>query len=432
MLPAGAMLLTCPPSAVAQASLPAPSARTAPARLDLPTVNNAVLTELAAQVVLVHDVPGLGIAVATRDGLHAFGVAGVRKAGTTERLTPDDRFHIGSCGKLLTAILVARLVDRGRLTWDSTLDELLPGITLTPAAQRVTVAELLSHRSGLPSELDRSQLVFLRAGADRPADARRELARRLLGDAGSFLPDARGRFAYSNVGYAIAGHVAEAVTGVPFEQLMRVEVFEPLGMAQSGFGAPGTFGIVDQPRGHNRSNVPIEPGWLADNPAPLSPAGTMHVSLRDWASAIAVLLGGGPPDFLSDEARRRLTTTSPDARPGDPANPSYALGVAVTDTLGHRSFSHAGSNTLWFARFLALPEQDVAEPGTRTQQAAPPQPARMALTGGWAVLVVANHGGDAGVRATQEVIQELLALSRRSPAAQGESLPAGPSVHSPR
>ncbi|MFN4243995.1 MAG: serine hydrolase domain-containing protein [Tepidisphaerales bacterium] len=397
VLAAGAFARVC--TAVAAGQTPSAS-------LPLPEVNNAVLTELAAQVVLVHDVPGLGIAVATRDGLHAFGVAGVRKAGSTDRLTPEDRFHIGSCGKVLTAMLLARLVDEGVLRWDSTVSDVLGGVTMAEGARGVTVAQLLRHRSGLPSSADAAQLPFLRVGERSPRQARAELAGRVLADASAFPPDGRGRFAYSNIGYVLAGHVAEVAAGEPFEVLMRQRVFQPLGMVESGFGPPGAPGEADQPRGHNRINVPIEPGPLADNPAPLAPAGTMHVSLRDWAAATAVLLGGGPDGFLSPAAREAILTPPPSAR-GDADDPPYAFGLVRTETLGRVTYTHAGSNTLWFARVLLIPSGGTADSASSESGGGP------APSGGWAVLVVTNRGGDAGVRATEEVLQELLALSRR-------------------
>ena len=65
------------------------------------------------------------------------------------------------------------------------------------------------------------------------------------------LPSARpGTSIYSNVGYALAGLMAEQVTGHSWEDLMRKRVFEPLGMLSAGFGPPGHAGRVDQPWGH--------------------------------------------------------------------------------------------------------------------------------------------------------------------------------------
>lgn len=361
--------------------------------LGLPPLNNAILTELSAQVVLLHDVPGIGIAVADRNGLHAFGVAGVRKSGAAARITTEDVFHIGSCGKVMTAVMLARLVDRGVLRWEATIPELLPGVKVDAAFEEVTLVDLLRHRSGLSAETDRNQLPFMRLKAARPQEARGDLAARVLGDSASLAPHGRGTFGYSNTGYALAGHIAEVATGKSFEELMRMEVFGPLEMTTAGFGAPGTPGQVDQPLGHVREAAPIEPGILADNPAPMAPAGTVHLSLRDWSRFVAVLLGGGPEGYLSEAGRAMLVRPPEGSVPGNPANPAYALGLGVTEAVGQMAYSHAGSNTLWFAQMLVIP--------------------REGFGGGWAILVVTNHGGERGQKATSEVLQELLALSRQ-------------------
>ena len=91
-------------------------------------------------------------------------------------------------------------------------------------------------------------------------------------------------FHYSNADYVIAGAIAERAAGEPWDELIVHELFEPLGMASSGFGAPGIASKLDQPWGHyeGRSRVvPVEPGLAADSPPALGPAGTIHASLGD-------------------------------------------------------------------------------------------------------------------------------------------------------
>src|SRR4029453_3966433 len=64
------------------------------------------------------------------------------------------------------------------------------------------------------------------------------------------------KYIYANAGFAIAGAMAERITGQSWEVLMRARLFEPLGLTSAGFGAPGTPGTpgnaekIDQPRGH--------------------------------------------------------------------------------------------------------------------------------------------------------------------------------------
>jgi CubicO group peptidase (beta-lactamase class C family) len=387
----GAWVLVGLAMAATAGSQPATS-QPAPSAVPLPQVNNAVLTELAAQVVLVHDVPGIGISVVTKEGLHAFGVAGVRRSGSPDRMTTEDVFHIGSCAKMMTATLLLRLEQQGKLRLSSTLPELFPEVQVAPALQKVTLADLLRHRAGFPSQLDMQQLAFFRVGANDPAGSRAKLAERVL----TANPDGEvGRFAYSNVGYALAGHVAERVTGMPFETLIQRELFAPLGVTTAGFGAPGVAGKIEQPFGHRGAAMPVDIGPFADNPIGMSPAGTIYLSLRDWSRFVAVLLGGGPDGFLDSARLAELTLPPPGTQAGNETNPRYALGIGITEVRGQTAYSHAGSNTAWFAQVLIIPTHEIG--GRKVE--------------GWAILAATNHGGDPGEKATTEVLKELTALS---------------------
>ena len=99
---------------------------------------------------------GMAAAVLRGERIIAQGVAGVRKRGTAERITLDDRFHLGSCGKAMTATLVAMLVEEGKLNWTTTLGELFADTVkpMHPAWEKVTLRQVLAHRSGLPFDPD--------------------------------------------------------------------------------------------------------------------------------------------------------------------------------------------------------------------------------------------------------------------------------------
>src|SRR5215813_10233537 len=97
---------------------------------------------------------GMVAAVLRGERIVAQGAAGVRKAGTAERITLDDRFHLGSCTKAMTATLVAILVEDGKLNWTATLGELLADTVkpMDPAWEKVTLRQVLAHRAGLRCE----------------------------------------------------------------------------------------------------------------------------------------------------------------------------------------------------------------------------------------------------------------------------------------
>lgn len=352
--------------------------------LPFPEVNNAQLTELAAQIVMLHSVPGVGVAVLDTTGVRAMGVAGVRRAGEPERLQPEDRFHIGSCGKAFTATLLARLQDQGKLSFSDPLSKYLPpDVKLDAGYEKVTLIDLLRHRAGLVSrQAEMEQLPFLRVAKD-PLTARAQLLERLLTKPPATPP---GEFHYSNSGYSIAGHVAERITNKPFPEALTEHVLAPLGITTAGWGAPATFGKTDQPYGHLNPASPVQPGPLADNPQGFAPAGTMYLSLRDWGKFLAVHLGGGG-DFLKADTLTALHTPPSNAA-GTDEDPKYAAGWGVTKTRGVMTLTHAGSNTMWFAQVLLFPED------------------------GWGVVAVTNCGSENGMKAVNEALQELVALSR--------------------
>src|SRR6516225_3376332 len=206
---------------------------------------------------------GMAAAVLRGERIIVRGVAGVRKRGTAERITFDDRFHLGSCTKAMTATLVAMLVDEGKLNWTTTLAELFAGTLkpMHPAWEKVTLRQVLAHRAGLPLDPDgpgrvfnllrapyaslHSCLEFMRLPRARLGTVpqqRLEVARQALSRPPVIPPDTK--YWYSNEGYILAGAVLERLTGRAWEDLMRERLFRPLGISTGGFGQPGTAGKI--------------------------------------------------------------------------------------------------------------------------------------------------------------------------------------------
>ncbi|HEV7351815.1 MAG TPA: serine hydrolase domain-containing protein [Brevundimonas sp.] len=276
------------------------------------------------------------------------GVAGRRAAENEATVTPADPWHLGSNTKAMTAALVARYVEQGRLGWEARLGELLPEIAMDAAWRQTPLTALLAHEGGLldtdligPAWLASARADTRPLAAQRAAFAAEALVRPPTGTPGAF--------AYGNANYIVAGAALEALTGQSWEAQMQAELFAPLGMACAGFGPPAG----DAPRGHQDaagqllSMAPEAPG--ADNPAALGPAGTVHAPLADYARFLAVFTGAG--DWLTAASVTRLTT------PSGPAS-SYALGWGVTPQpwAAGPVLVHEGSNTRWHA--IALVDRD--------------------------------------------------------------------------
>ncbi len=222
-----------------------------------------------------YKLPAIGGALFSGDKVLAIGATGVRAIGHDEKVTTDDLWHLGSCTKAMTATLIGTMVEKGELTWETTLEEGLPDLAkeMDPGFKKVTIRQLLTMTAGVPSDLSFDNLwgkLWERKGTF--TDQRRLLARGVLTRPPIHEPGSQ--MLYSNASFAIAGLIAEERTKTPWETLLAERVFTPLGMTQFGFGAPGDTKSVSQPRGHNKDDKAIEPGIQADNSTAIGPGGT--------------------------------------------------------------------------------------------------------------------------------------------------------------
>ncbi len=306
-----------------------------------------------------HKIPGMVAAIVEGDQVIALGAVGVRKAGSPEPVQIGDLFHLGSCTKAMTATMIATLVEERKISWETTLEKVFsPWPDRWNAAWRnVTLEQLLTHRSGAPSDLGADGLwgkLWNRKGT--PTEQRMDLVEGVLSRPPLHEPGTK--YLYANAGFAIAGAMAEKITGEAWEDLMRKRLFEPLGMTTAGFGAPGTPGVVDQPRGHRKGGAPVELGRDADNPPAIGPAGTVHCSIGDWAKFVALHLQG-------DRGEARLLSAKTFAKlhaPFKGPDPQYAMGWGVTERPwgGGRVLTHNGSNTMWFCVVWIAPKKNFA------------------------------------------------------------------------
>lgn len=285
--------------------------------------------------------------------------AGVRLAGTDDRITLDDRFHIGSITKSMTATMIARLIERGVLQWDDTIGHLLPDVEMHEQYRGVTLEQLLQHRAGLPPGTSGNEAVY--EGDDdenaSPSERRARFVARALksepvGPAGADS-------AYSNVGYAVAAAIAERAAGRSWADLIRSEVFEPFAMASGGFGWPRSTDHPDQPSGHMRGGAG---GALVAAPADyvlgpdIAPAGDIHCTPRDlaafgWNHLWGMKGNDGP--VRAEPFRRLHTPLLP------PEDNGYAAGwvIARRDGIGAVHW-HNGSAGTFFAQLELHPEHN--------------------------------------------------------------------------
>jgi CubicO group peptidase (beta-lactamase class C family) len=308
------------------------------------------------------NLPALGGAIFTRDSVEWIGVVGVRAIGHEEKATVNDLWHLGSCTKSMTGTLIAQMVERGELKETMTLAEALPKLAdgMNEKYRTVTVAHLLTMTASVPGDLQRDGLwarLWKQKGST--TEQRADLTKTVLGWEPKKEPGTQ--FEYSNGSFAIAGHIAELNTGTSWEDLMKERIFKPLNITSAGFGAPGTSGKdgkIDQPRGHRVKNkntgelVAVEVGPGADNPAAISPAGRVHMTMGDWAKYLQLHLrrGEGEPSVMKRGAFDMAHTP--------PTGREYAWGWGTAKRgWGGDVLTHNGSNTMWYCVTWIAPDK---------------------------------------------------------------------------
>lgn len=298
---------------------------------------------------LVHDTagaPALGGMVVGPEGPLWVGALGARRAGSSDEVSAQDRWHLGSNTKAMTAALYGRLVDQGLVAWGATLSALLPEMEMAPAWRETRIEAVMSHTAGLLDDIALGPQWLTTSRADpRPlVDQRRDLANAMLqvppsGEAGAF--------AYANSNYILLGAVIERVTGKAWEDVMEEQLFLPLGITSGGFGAPAGA----NPWGH-REGLPVDPETPgSDNPKALGPAGTVHMTLADYSLFLRVFLNDGA-GWLSPESLAVLS------RALGQGTPAYGGGWLIADGqpwAGGPALTHDGSNTMWYVSTWVAP-----------------------------------------------------------------------------
>ena len=302
---------------------------------------NALLEPIRAK----HDLPALAAAAVIDGRLVAVGVTGVRALGHREAVTREDRWHLGSCTKSITASLAGILVDEGKIHWDTTIAAALPQVAsgMNADYKNVTLEQLLTNRAGVPGDPPPDLWSAAWAMKGTPRQQRLAFVTGLVRRPPA-APSGT-KYIYSNQGFAIAGAMLEHAAQTPYEELVQKRLFAPLGLKSGGFGAPGSPGRIDEPRGHDLKNgklEPIEPGPAADNPPAIAPAARAHLSIADFARYAA--WHADAKTLLKPATFEKLHT----APPGADGEQPYAMGWIVAETdwsAGARPSLHVGSNT---------------------------------------------------------------------------------------
>ncbi len=320
----------------------------------------AQLTKFVQEAQALLEVEGVGLGLVDRGKVVFAGGFGVRQRGKPAKVDADTRFIVASNTKALTTLMLAKLVDEGKLGWDTTATSLLPSFRLGNAdtTAKVEVKHLICACTGMPRQdlewlLEFDDLtpagVMTALGGMQPTSGFGEL------------------FQYSNVMAAaagfIGGHVAfpKLELGKAYDKAMRSRVFDPLGMRSTTFDFKRAMtGNFAMPHGFD---VELKPAAAVHeinaSVIPVRPAGGAWSTVHDMLRYVQMELAEGKlPDgsqYISKEAllARRAAQVAVDD------DTTYGMGLMVNTRYGIPIVSHGGDLIGMHSDMIWLPEAGV-------------------------------------------------------------------------
>lgn len=293
-------------------------------------------------------IPGMSIAIVKDDKVIYLKGLGVKDFEKNIPVTPDTRFAIGSSTKAFTAMLAVMSADDGKLSLDDSPKKFLPYFTLRDqeAAAKITMRDLLSHRSGL----NRTDLAMVTGVLNRED---------LIRVAGVAKPTAKlgEKWQYQNVMYAAAGEAVAKAQHSTWDKLIAKRIFKPLGMKNSDtrsedmqFARDFSFGYEYNPTTKATRRLPPRSIVAA------APAGAIDSSARDMAHWVRLMLGNGVFNgkrLVSEKGFEELTRKQINIA----GSVDYGLGWFLRTWAGHKVVEHGGNIDGFNAQVAFMPDQ---------------------------------------------------------------------------
>ncbi|HEV8169449.1 MAG TPA: serine hydrolase, partial [Pyrinomonadaceae bacterium] len=257
-------------------------------------------------------------------------------------------FAIGSSSKAFTSMLAVISADEGKLSLDDSPKKFLPYFTLRDeeAAAKITLRDLLSHRSGL----NRTDLAMVTGVLNREE---------LIKVAGMAKPTAKlgEKFQYQNVMYTAAGEAVAKAQNSTWDDLIAKKIFKPLGMTNSDTRAEDMQKSRDYAFGYDyNAGTKVTRRLPQRSIAAAAPAGAINSSARDMAQWVRLMLGNGVYNgkrLVSEKGFDELVRKQINI--GGPID--YGLGWFLRQWKGHKVVEHGGNIDGFNAQVALMPDQ---------------------------------------------------------------------------
>ncbi|HEU4767212.1 MAG TPA: serine hydrolase [Pyrinomonadaceae bacterium] len=293
-------------------------------------------------------VPGISVAIVKDDKIIYLKGLGEKDIEKKLPVTSDTRFAIGSASKAFTGMLAVMAAEDGKLSLEDSPKKFLPYFTLRDpeAAAKITIRDLLAHRSGL----NRSDLAMVTGLLNREE---------LIRVAGQAKPTAKlgEKWQYQNIMYTAAGEAVAKAENSTWDKLIATRIFKPLGMNNSDTSAAEMQKARDFSLGYDYKPSTKETRRLPQRAiTAVAPAGAINSSARDMAQWLRLMLGQGTYNSL-----RLVSQKGFDELIGKQANVGgsidYGLGWFLRQWNGHKVVEHGGNIDGFNAQVAFMPDQ---------------------------------------------------------------------------
>lgn len=314
---------------------------------ELPAETRRRIESFVVDWLAENDVPGASVAIVDGDDLAYAEGFGSRDLESNAPATADTLYGIGSCTKSFTALAIVQLHQAGKLDLDDPVSDYVPHLA-DVEGEPITVHDLLTHTSGMPSDGSGVVLIGRLIGADPmavPLGGEEDFRRYVEGSASERATD-REHFFYYNSGYTLLGRVVEAVDGRDFATYVAEEILAPLGMDRATFDHEAFAADEDAMTPYLQDE---------DGPSPAEfpfdeikfPAGGLVASVTELANYLRMNVAGGSFDG-TDLLDRDLLAEMHDRHATrqvalDGTTQDYGYGWMVSDFLGDTLVGHGGS-----------------------------------------------------------------------------------------
>lgn len=310
---------------------------------DLPPDRIAAIETLVTDWMTEGDIPGTSVVLVDETGERYAEGFGARDLETNAPATPETLYGMGSITKSMTALAIVQLADAGHLSLADPVDEFLDHFDDVPG-EPITIAELLSHSSGMPG-FDPGILAQTFEG--RPAMVADESDReRFVRASSEWRVTDQDRFLYYNTGYDLLGRVIEVTDGRQYGTYVREEILDPLGMARSTFDGDSIATDDDAMTGYRPGATAPEPTSFPVDEL-IHPSGGLVSSARELGRYVRAMLTDGsldgnrvvPPGKLDRLHRGRILRQ----RYLDGTEERYGYGWMRQPFLDNELVGHGGS-----------------------------------------------------------------------------------------